>query len=86
MPPNSRCWTGRWTRPPRAQRLLTVRRLTSCRRSPSSNQPFFLRSHLMQPSFSTVLWILFVTTGLFTLVITMAIRLFFRHGKSVTDL
>ena len=40
----------------------------------------------MQPSFTTVLWILFVTTGVFTMVITMGIRLFFRRGKSITDL
>jgi hypothetical protein len=40
----------------------------------------------MQPSFSTVLWILFVTTGVFTMVITMGIRLFFRRSKSITDL
>jgi hypothetical protein len=36
--------------------------------------------------FAPVLWVLFVTTGVFTLVIAIAIRLLFRRGKSVTDL
>ena len=40
----------------------------------------------MQSSFAPVLWILFVTTGAFTLTIAICIRLLFRRGKSVTDL
>src|ERR1022692_5174134 len=33
-----------------------------------------------------VLWILFATTGVFVIAIVTGIRLFFRRGKSVTDL
>ncbi len=40
----------------------------------------------MQSPFVPVLWVLFVTTGIFTLVIVTGIRLLFRRGKSVTDL
>ena len=40
----------------------------------------------MQSSFAPVLWVLFVTTGLFTLTIAICIRLLFRRGKSITDL
>ena len=40
----------------------------------------------MHSPFAPVLWVLFVTTGVFTLVIAIAIRLLFRRGKSVTDL
>ena len=40
----------------------------------------------MQSAFAPVLWVLFVTTGVFTLVITVGIRLFFRRGKTITDL
>jgi hypothetical protein len=37
-------------------------------------------------SFAPVLWILFATTGVFVIAIVTGIRLFFRRGKSVTDL
>lgn len=37
-------------------------------------------------SFAPVLWILFATTGVFVIAIAIGIRLFFRRGKSVTDL
>jgi hypothetical protein len=40
----------------------------------------------VQSPFAPVLWVLFVTTGIFTLVIITGIRLLFRRGKSVTDL
>jgi hypothetical protein len=40
----------------------------------------------VQSSFAPVLWILFVTTGAFTLAIAIGIRLLFRRGKSITDL
>ena len=40
----------------------------------------------MQSPFAPVLWVLFVTTGALTLVITVGIRLLFRRGKSITDL
>jgi len=37
-------------------------------------------------SFAPVLWILFATTGGFVIAIVIGVRLFFRRGKSVTDL
>jgi hypothetical protein len=40
----------------------------------------------VKSSFAPVLWVLFVTTGAFTMVIAIGIRLLFRRGKSVTDL
>ncbi len=42
--------------------------------------------HQHPPSFVTVLWVLFGSTGALTLLSVIVIRLFFRRGKSVTDL
>jgi hypothetical protein len=36
--------------------------------------------------FMQALWMLFAITGAFTITIALGIRLFFRRGKSVTDL
>lgn len=57
-----------------------------CLRWLSRNLRFLPRSPVVQSAFAPVLWVLFVTTGVFTLAITMAIRLWFRRGKSITDL
>jgi hypothetical protein len=40
----------------------------------------------MESPFAPILWVLFVTTGAFTLTIALGIRLLFRRGKSITDL
>ena len=63
-----------------------LRLLTSCSRWPSPPPPVLLRSPAVQSPFAPVLWVLFVTTGIFTLVIIIGIRLLFRRGKSITDL
>ena len=57
-----------------------------CLRWLSRNLRFLPRSPAVQSPFAPVLWVLFVTTGIFTLVIITGIRLLFRRGKSVTDL
>jgi hypothetical protein len=61
-------------------------RLTPCSHWPGPTHPLLLRSPAVQSPFAPVLWVLFVTTGIFTLVIAIGIRLLFRRGKSITDL
>ena len=62
------------------------RALTPYLRWPAPAHPVLLRSPVVQSPFAPVLWVLFVTTGIFTLAIITGIRLLFRRGKSVTDL